>query len=62
MMFTIDIRFTVDEAITLMRVIAAKESRENDTEKRDDLELIRLRLYDQVYHRPVAAVRMDLAA
>jgi hypothetical protein len=50
-MMLIDVRFTVAEAITLMRTISAKQWRETDAEKWDDLELLRLRLYETVYHR-----------
>ena len=62
-MFTIDVRFTIDEAISLMRAVAAKQLTEHDAGKRDDLELIRLKLYDRIYHhRRQGPIRMDLAA
>ena len=48
-MLNIDVRLTVDEAIALMRAVAAKQWAERDPEKRDELELIRLKLYDKVY-------------
>jgi hypothetical protein len=57
-MFTIDLRFTIQEALALMRVIAAKQWTETDPEKRDDLELLRLRLYEKVYRSP-AIVSID---
>ena len=59
-MFTIDVRFTADEAISLMRAIAAKQWTEPDAEKRDDLELIRLRLYDRLYHGQPEPIRIDM--
>ena len=59
-MFTIDVPLTADEAISLMRIIAAKQWTERDAEKRDDLELIRLRLYDRVYHDRREPIRIDM--
>ena len=59
-MFTIDVPLTADEAISLMRVIAAKQWTERDAEKRDDLELIRLRLYDRLYHGQPETIRIDM--
>ena len=59
-MFTIDVPLTADEAISLMRVIAAKQWTERDAEKRDDLELIRLRLYDRLYHGQPQTIRIDM--
>jgi hypothetical protein len=59
-MLTIDVRFTTDEAISLMRAIAAKKVREPDADKRDDLELIRLRLYDRLYHGQSEPIRIDM--
>ena len=60
-MFTIDVPLTADEAIFLMRVIAAKQWTERDPEKRDDLELIRLKLYDRIYHGQPETIRIGLA-
>ena len=57
-MFTIDVRFTIQEAVALMRAIAAKGWTETDPEKRDDLELLRLRLYEKVYRSP-AIISID---
>jgi hypothetical protein len=56
--FTIDVRFTIQEAVALMRAIAARQWTETDPEKRDDLELLRLRLYEKVYRSP-AIVSID---
>ncbi|HYZ85339.1 MAG TPA: hypothetical protein VE621_13095 [Bryobacteraceae bacterium] len=53
-MFTVHVQFTVDEAISLMRAIAAKQWAEADEEKREDLELVRLKLYDKVYRSQTA--------
>jgi hypothetical protein len=61
-MFTIDVRLTRDEAISLMRAVAARQRTEPDPDKRDDLELIRLKLYDRIYHRQRETIRMKLAA
>jgi hypothetical protein len=61
-MFTVDVRLTIDETIALMRAVAAKQWTETDAKKRDDLELIRLKLYDRIYHRRVETIRIDLAA
>ena len=61
-MFTIDVPLTADEAISLMRVIAAKQWTERDPEKRDDLELIRLKLYDTIYHGQPETIRIGLAS
>src|SRR5579863_9364215 len=57
-MFTIDVRFTIQEAVALMQAIAAKRWTETDPEKRDDLELLRLRLYEKVYRSP-AIISID---
>ena len=59
-MFTVDVRLSIDEAIALMRAIAAKQWTESDAEKRDDLELIRLKLYDRIYHRQAETIRIDI--
>lgn len=59
-MFTIDVPLTADEAVSLMRMIAAKQWTEASAEKRDDLELIRLRLYDRVYHNRREPIRIDM--
>jgi hypothetical protein len=59
-MFTLNVSFTADEAISLMRVIAAKQWTERDVEKRDDLELIRLRLYDGLYHGQPKPTQIDM--
>ena len=55
-MFTIEVPLTADEAISLMRVLAAKQWTERNKEKRDDLELIRLRLY----HCQPEPIRIDM--
>jgi hypothetical protein len=57
-MLTVDVRLSIDEAIALMRAIAAKQWTE--AEKRDDLELIRLKLYDRIYHRRADTIRIDM--
>jgi hypothetical protein len=61
-MLTVDVRLSIDEAIALMQAIAAKQWTECDAEKRDDLELIRQKLYDRIYQRRAEAIRIDLAA
>jgi hypothetical protein len=61
-MRTVDVRLSIDEAIALMRAIAAKQWTESDAEKRDDLELIRQKLYDRIYQRRAETIRIDLAA
>jgi hypothetical protein len=43
---SIEVRLTVDEAIVIIRAVSAQRWREADAEKRDDLELLRLKLYD----------------
>ncbi|MDX2150592.1 MAG: hypothetical protein SFV54_07650 [Bryobacteraceae bacterium] len=48
-MVTIDVRLTVDEAHSLMRAIAAKEWAERDASRREELELLRTKLYDSIY-------------
>jgi hypothetical protein len=58
-MLTIDVRLTVEEAISLMRALAAKRWTETDAEKRDDLELLRLKLYDSVYQRQPETIKID---
>lgn len=58
-MLTIDVRLTVGEAISLMRAVAAKQWRETDAEERDDLELLRLKLYDSVYQHQPETIRID---
>ena len=58
-MFTVDVRLTTDEAISLMP--NRREAMDGtDAEKRDDLELIRLRLYDRIYHRRAETIRIDI--
>jgi hypothetical protein len=47
-MSSIDVRLTVNEAIVIMRAISAQQWREPDAEKRDDLEMLRLKLYDRL--------------
>jgi hypothetical protein len=59
-MFTIDVRLTLDEAISVLRAVAAKERTEPDPEKRDDLELIRLNFYHRIYHGRPETIRIDL--
>ena len=58
-MLTIDVRLTVEEAISLMRAVAAKRWTETDAEKRDDLELLRLKLYGSVYQRQPEPINID---
>jgi hypothetical protein len=58
-MLTIDIRLTVEEASSLMRAVAASQWREADAEKRDDLELLRLKLYDSIYQHHPETIRID---
>jgi hypothetical protein len=58
-MLTINIRLTVEEVIFLMRAVAAKRWSEAGAEKRDDLELLRLKLYDSVYQRQPETIRID---
>ena len=57
-MFTIDVRLTIQEAVALMRAIAARQWTETDPEKRDDLEVLRLRLSEKI-HRSPAIVSID---
>ena len=56
-MLTVHLR--VEEAVILMRALAATQWRESDTEKQDDLELLRLRLYDSIYHSQRETIRID---
>jgi hypothetical protein len=42
-----------------MRAVAAKQYTELDIDKRDELELIRLKLYDRLYHRQRQTIRID---
>jgi hypothetical protein len=59
-MFTIDVALTVGQAISVMRAIAAKEWMEPDVSKRDDLEMIRLAIYERVYHCQPQTIGMDM--
>jgi hypothetical protein len=61
-MFTVDVRLSIDEATALMRAIAKKQWTESDAEKRDDLELIRLKLYDKIYNRRAETIRIDIGS
>jgi len=58
-MLTIDVRLTVEEAIFLMRAVAAKQRTEPDAAVRDDLELLRLKLYESTYPRQSEPIRID---
>ena len=58
-MLTIDVRLTVEEAIFLMRAVAAKQRTQPDAAVRDDLELLRLKLYDSTYPRQSEPTRID---
>jgi hypothetical protein len=61
-MSSLDVRLTVSEAIVIMRAISAQQWREPDADKRDDLELIRLKIYDMLPPTRAEVITLDRCA